>query len=143
MPADGTRKFWDEDAAYEFVEQRIWPDGPVCPHCGNDKSIGRLRGQSTRVRTYKCYSCRKPFTVKVGTIFEHSKVPMHKWLQAIVLCRGGERLVTAYQVSQVLGVTFKTAKTMLSNIRSRIPGEQTYDEEKSIGLLEPTVRRPE
>ncbi len=117
MYGDGTKKFLDEDAAYEFVEQRVWPDGPVCPHCGGTDQIGRLQGQSTRARTYKCYNCRKPFTVKVGTIFENSKVPMHKWLQAMVLCRGYKHHVNANQVGKVLGVTFKTAKTMLTLIQ--------------------------
>ena len=94
--------------------------GPMvrfCPRCGGVKHIGRLQGSSTRTGTYKCYDCRKPFTVKIGTIFEHSKVPMHKWLQAMVLCRGGEHHINAYQVSNVLGVTFNTAKTMLALIR--------------------------
>ena len=119
MCADGTRKFWDEEAAYDFIEEQIWPDGPVCPHCGGTEQIGRLQGLSTRAHTYKCYGCRKPFTVKVGTIFEHSKVPMHKWLQAIVLSRGGEHPINANQASKVLGVTFKTAQTMLDCIRRR------------------------
>lgn len=119
MFGKGTEKFWDEEAAYEFVEQRVWPDGPVCPHCGGVEHIGRLQGQSTRARTYKCYNCRKPFTVKVGTIFEDSKVPMHKWLQALVLCRGGQHDINANQVGKALGVTFKTAATMLSRIRRR------------------------
>lgn len=119
MCGDGTKKFWDEDAAYEFVEQRVWPDGPVCPHCGGVDQIGRLRGQSTRAHTYKCYNCRKPFTVKVGTMFEHSKVPMYKWLQAMVLCRDCKTHVNANQVGQILEVTFKTAKTMLTVIRKQ------------------------
>ena len=127
MCADGTRKFWDEEAAYEFVEEQVWPDGPVCPHCGGTEQIGRLQGLSTRAHTYKCYACRKPFTVKLGTIFEHSKVPMHKWLQAIVLCRGGEHHINANQVSKVLGVTFKTAKTMLASIRRREPTKKEED----------------
>jgi transposase-like protein len=80
--------------------------------------IGRLQGQSTRARTYKCYNCRKPFTVKVGTIFEHSKVPMYKWLQAMVLYRGYKDHVNANQLCKVLGVTYKTAKTMLKLIRN-------------------------
>lgn len=119
---DRTRKFWDEDAAYEFIEHRVWPDGPVCPHCRGVDQIGRLRGQSTRTRTYKCYECRKPFTVKIGTIFEHSKVPMYKWLQAMVLYRGRKHGINANQVGKALGVTFKTAKTMLTLIRKQVSG---------------------
>src|SRR5262249_31435688 len=77
--------FRDEEAAYRFVEARIWPNGPVCPHCGNADSakIGRLSGKSTRIGVRKCYECRKPFTVKVGTIFEASHIPLYIWLQAM------------------------------------------------------------
>lgn len=109
-------KFRDEEAAYEFVERQVWPEGPVCPHCGNQEHIGRLNGHSTRIHTYKCYDCRKPFTVKIGTIFEGSHVPMHKWLQAILLVRGA-RHINASQAASALGVTFKTAVAMLLRIR--------------------------
>ena len=119
MLHENTKQFWDEEAAYEFVEQRVWPDGPVCPHCGGTDHIGRLLGESTRTRTYKCYDCRKPFTVKVGTIFEDSKVPLYKWLQAMVLCRDGQPDINANQAGKILGVTFKTANTMLARIRRR------------------------
>ena len=69
--------FHNKEAAYAFVEKRIWPNGPVCPHCQEAARIGKLQGKSTRIGTYKCYGCRKPFTVKVGTIFEDSHVKMH------------------------------------------------------------------
>src|SRR5256885_206698 len=72
----------DEAAAYAWVEARVWPEGPICPHCGGLDRIGKLQGKSTRVGVYKCYQCRKPFTVKVGTVFEDSHVPMRLWLQA-------------------------------------------------------------
>ena len=109
-------KFRDEEAAYEFVERQVWPEGPVCPHCGGNEHIGRLNGHSTRIHTYKCYDCRKPFTVKIGTIFEGSHVPMHKWLQAILLVRGAKH-VSPSQAASALGVTFKTAVAMLLRIR--------------------------
>lgn len=64
--------FHNEEAAYEFVEARVWPQGPVCPHCGARDRISKMGGKSTRIGAYKCYHCRKPFTVKVGTIFEES-----------------------------------------------------------------------
>ena len=68
------RHFHDEQAAYEYVEARIWPNGPVCPHCGNaDQARFRLmQGKSTRIGVRQCNECRKPFTVKVGTVFEAS-----------------------------------------------------------------------
>lgn len=109
-------KFRDEEAAYEFIERQVWPDGPVCPHCCGSENIGRLNGHSTRIHTYKCYHCRRPFTVKIGTIFEGSHVPMHKWLQAILLVRGAKH-VSPSQAASALGVTFKTAVAMLMRIR--------------------------
>lgn len=123
MLRENSKQFWDEEAAYEFVEQRVWPEGPVCPHCGGAEHIGRLLGESTRTRTYKCYDCRKPFTVKVGTIFEDSKVPLYKWLQAMMLCRNDQHHINANQAGKILGVTFKTANTMLALIRKQAQRE--------------------
>ena len=77
--------FHNEEAAYEFVEARVWPKGPVCPHCGGVERNKKMGGTSTRIGVYKCYDCRKPFTVKVGTIFESSHIPLRLWLQGIYL----------------------------------------------------------
>ena len=79
------KHFHDEKAAFDYVEARIWPNGPICPHCGGVERIGKLKGKSTRLGVHKCYQCRKPFTVKVGTIFESSHVPLRHWLLAIFL----------------------------------------------------------
>jgi transposase-like protein len=117
MSREGIEKFRDEECAYEFVERYFWPDGPVCPHCGGTSRIGRLCGGSTRPHTYKCYECRKPFTVKIGTVFEDSKVPMHKWLQAILLSCKWQHRLNARQASLILGVTYKTAAAMLQRVR--------------------------
>jgi transposase-like protein len=107
----------NEEAAYAYVEARIWPDGPVCPHCGGVERLGKLGGKSTRIGTYKCYQCRKPFTVKIGTIFEASHVPMHIWLQAIYLIAGSKKGVSSNQLHRTLGVTLKTAWFMSHRIR--------------------------
>jgi transposase-like protein len=109
--------FHNEDAAFAYVEAHLWPNGPVCPHCGSVDRIGRLAGKSTRIGLWKCYSCRKPFTVKVGTIFEGSHVPMHLWLQAIFLIAGSTAKISSDQLSRILGVTIKTAWQMSSRIR--------------------------
>ena len=61
-------------AAYAFLESIIWPDGPTCPHCGGVERIDKMGGKSTRIGIHKCDQCRKPFTVKVGTVFEASHV---------------------------------------------------------------------
>ncbi|KQZ16412.1 transposase [Mesorhizobium sp. Root552] len=109
--------FHDEAAAYKFVEARIWPNGPVCPHCGGVERISKMEGKSTRIGTYKCYQCRKPFTVKIGTIFEASHVPMHHWLQAIFLMASSKKGISSNQLHRTLGCTLKTAWFMSHRIR--------------------------
>jgi len=109
--------FHNEEAAYAYVEARVWPQGPVCPHCGGVERIGKMQGESTRVGAYKCYQCRKPFTVKIGTIFEDSKVPMRIWLQAMYLIAGSKKGISSNQLHRILGVTLKTAWFMSHRIR--------------------------
>src|ERR1041384_441963 len=95
----------DEAAAYAWVESQVWPDGPVCPHCGGIERISKMKGKSTRIGTYKCYQCRKPFTVKVGTIFESSHIPMRIWLQAMVLMCASKKGISSNQLHPPLGVS--------------------------------------
>jgi transposase-like protein len=109
--------FHDEEAAYKWVEAWVWPNGRVCPHCGVVEQSGKLGGKSTRIGTYKCYACRKPFTVKVGTIFEASHVKLHIWLQAIFLVVSSKKGISANQLHRTLGVTLKTAWFMGHRIR--------------------------
>jgi transposase-like protein len=109
--------FHNERAAYAYVEARVWPEGPVCPHCGGYERIGKMGGKSTRIGVYKCYQCRKPFTVKVGTIFESSHVPLRYWLQAMFLMASSKKGVSANQLHRTLGVTLKTAWFMAHRIR--------------------------
>ena len=109
--------FHDEAAAYRWVEDRVWPDGPICPHCGGVDRIGKMGGKSTRIGTYKCYQCRKPFTVKVGTVFEASHVPMRFWLQAMYLLCSSKKGISSNQLHRTLGVTLKTAWFMSHRIR--------------------------
>lgn len=110
-------EFHDEAAAYAYVEARVWADGRVCPHCGEKERTGKLGGKSTRIGTYKCYACRKPFTVKIGTIFESSHVPMNLWLQAIYLMCASKKGISSNQLHRTLGVTLKTAWFMSHRIR--------------------------
>lgn len=109
--------FHNEKAAYAYVEARVWPEGPVCPHCGGFERIGLMGGKSTRIGVYKCYQCRKPFTVKVGTIFEASHVPLRFWLQAMFLMASSKKGISANQLHRTLGVTLKTAWFMAHRIR--------------------------
>src|SRR6202165_5374288 len=103
------RHFHDEKAAYAFVEARIWPNGPGCPHCGSVERLSKMGGKSTRIGAYKCYACRKPFTVKIGTVFEASHVPMRHWLQAIFLMSSSKKGISSNQLHRTLGCTLKTA----------------------------------
>ena len=117
MSALSAPHFHNEEAAYAYVEARIWPNGAVCPHCGGVERIGKMGGASTRIGTYKCYQCRKPFTVKVGTIFESSHVAMRLWLQAIYLIASSKKGFSSNQLHRTLGVTLKTAWFMSHRIR--------------------------
>ena len=109
--------FHNEEAAYRFVEQRVWPRGPICPHCGGTERNSPMNGQSTRIGTYKCYDCRKPFTVKVGTIFESSHISLRLWLQAIFLIASSKKGISSNQLHRTLGVTLKSAWFMTHRIR--------------------------
>ena len=111
------KHFHDETAAYAWVEARVWPEGPVCPHCGGFERISKMQGKSTRIGAYKCYQCRKPFTVKVGTVFEASHVPITLWLQAMFLLVSSKKGISSNQLHRTLGVTLKTAWFMSHRIR--------------------------
>lgn len=117
MSALSEPHFHNEEAAYAYVEARIWPNGAICPHCGGYERISKMNGKSTRIGAYKCYQCRKPFTVKVGTIFESSHVPMRLWLQAIYLIAASKKGFSSNQLHRTLGVTLKTAWFMSHRIR--------------------------
>ncbi len=110
-------EFHDEAAAMAYVEAWLWPQGPVCPRCGVVNEATKLGGKSTRLGTYKCRPCRKPFTVKIGTIFEASHVPMNLWLQAIHLMCSSKKGISSNQLHRTLGVTLKTAWFMSHRIR--------------------------
>ncbi|WP_234730655.1 IS1595 family transposase [Acidocella facilis] len=115
--------FHDEEAAYAFVEAKVWPHGPVCFHCKSGERVGKMGGKSTRIGLYKCYACRKPFTVKMGTIFESSHVEMKLWLQAIHLICASKKGISSNQLHRTLGVTLKTAWFMSHRIREAMaPG---------------------
>jgi transposase-like protein len=107
----------DEKAAYAWVEALVWPEGPICPHCGGVERISLMKGKSTRIGTYKCYQCRKPFTVKVGTVFESSHIPMRIWLQAMVLMTSSKKGISSNQLHRVLGVSLKSAWFMSHRLR--------------------------
>jgi len=99
----------DEKAAVFSLEKLVWRDGPLCPHCGETTRLGRLSGQSTPIGAWKCYACRKPFTVRHGTIFQNSHVPMHVWLQGLYLLIATQHHVSSQKLGHILGVSVRTA----------------------------------
>lgn len=105
------RHHQDEEAARDYLEKMLWPDGPVCPHCGEIDNAYHLGGETTRDGLYKCAGCRQPFTVTIGTIFEDSHIPLHKWLAAIYLMCSSKKGVSAHQLWRHLwGVDPETGK---------------------------------
>jgi transposase-like protein len=116
-PVLSAARFHNEEAAFAFIEEWLWPDGPVCPRCGNVDAarIGRIKG---RVGLRKCYACRKTFTVRIGTIFEDSHFPMHLWLQAIHLICQSKKGVSTRQIQRVFNCSMKTAWFLMHRIRA-------------------------
>lgn len=147
--------FQDEQAAYDYAEAQLWPHGPVCPHCGNNDQgrIRRLAGKATRAGLRKCNECRKQFTVKIGTIFEDSHVPMHLWLQAIFLMCSSKKGISTRQLQRMLGGSMKTAWFIGHRIRHAIaPGPDagplggpgvTLEADETYLAKSPKTRKPE
>jgi transposase-like protein len=122
-------RFFSEETAFEYVEAKLWPNGPVCPHCGStSEKIGRLSVRSKpskknpkgvmQIGLRKCYACRGPvFTVRKGTVFEDSHFPLHLWLQAIHLLCASKKGISTRQLQRMLGCGMKTAWHLGHRIR--------------------------
>ena len=120
MTADLTAPmFHDDDAARAHLEAIRWPDGPICPHCGNSdqEKVTRLEGKSHRPGLYQCNECREHFTVTVGTVMERSHIPLHKWVLAFHLMNASKKGMSAHQLHRMLGITYKSAWFMVHRIR--------------------------
>jgi transposase-like protein len=119
MTCDLTDKtFTDEIAARAHFEKMRWPDGPICPHCGTIDEATELRGESTRAGLYKCRACQKPFTATMGTLYEKSHIPLHKWLLATHLMTASKKGISAHQLWRMLGFgSYRTAWFMAHRIR--------------------------
>jgi transposase-like protein len=158
-------RFFSEEAAFEYVEAQIWPTGPVCPHCGafGDK-IGRLQGVRSKpsqkhpegvvqVGLRKCYACRQPFTVRKGTIFEDSHLPLRMWLQAIHLLCASKKGISTRQLQRMLGCGMKTAWHLGHRIREMMTpdksdpvggeGKTVEADDMEMGRSPKTRRRPD
>lgn len=117
-------QFTDEDAAREHMEALRWRYGVTCPHCGVD-TVRKLEGAKHRKGLYQCNGCREQFTVTVGTVFERSKVPLHKWVLATYLLTSSKKGMSAHQLHRMLGVTYKTAWFMAHRIREAMVSNDT------------------
>ncbi len=119
-------QFLTEAGAFAYVEARLWPNGPVCPFCGGTERIGALKGKTTRPGLYKCYHCQKPFTVRMGTLFEDSHLPLHLWLQVIHLMCASKKGIATRQIQRMLNCSMKTAWFLGHRIRLAMdPGAAT------------------
>lgn len=111
--------FSDETLAREWLEARVWPEGPVCPHCGTQE-FTRLEGAAHRAGLYQCNACRSQFTVTVGTLFERSKIPLTKWLLATFLLTSSKKGMSALQISRMLDISYKSTWFMMHRIREAL-----------------------
>ena len=112
------KAFHNEDVARSYLENIRWPDGPSCPFCGQLETVKGLPPKGSMGKGwYHCRECRKKFTVRVGTLYERSKVPLHKWLFATYLMASSKKGISAHQMHRMLGVTYKTAWFMAHRIR--------------------------
>ena len=109
--------FQDEDKAREWLEVQVWPNGPVCPHCGSTDRVRRLEGKAHRPGAFQCNECRKQFTVTVGTVCERSKVPLTKWVLAFYLLSASKKGMSSLQLSRMLGLPYQTTWFMMHRIR--------------------------
>lgn len=109
--------FHNETKARKWLEARIWANGRMCPHCGVVDNSTELRGKKHRPGLHQCNECRQQFTITVGTLFERSKIPLHKWLLATYLLCASKKGMSTRQISRMLGVSVKSTWFMMHRIR--------------------------
>ncbi len=112
--------FPDQESARLYFEAQRWPDGATCPACGEAERIGTRKGGF-----YRCNACLTDFTVRTNTIFERSKVPLHKWLYAMYLLVTARKGISSLQLHSQIGVTQKTAWFMLQRLREACGNDPT------------------
>lgn len=131
----------DEDKAREFMEKKRWPNGAFCPHCKSTETykLTPKPGSKSPVRpgVYKCKKCRKQFTVRVGTIFEDSKLPIHKWLMAIHLMSAAKNGISSHEMARLLEITQKSAWFVCHRLREAMRLEPV------AGMLKGTIEADE
>lgn len=123
------KKFPDEPSARKYIEDKRWNGKPRCPHCG---AVERI--QTRKVEGYyRCLACKVDFTVRTGTVFERSHVPLDKWLYAIYLFMTARKGISSLQLSKELGVTQKTAWFMLQRLREACGNDKNDDDDGNGG----------
>ncbi len=137
--------FWDEQAAHAKLEEIVWPNGPVCTRCGATDRIGAVTGKGARAGLKFCCGCRKQFRATVGTMFEGSHVPLHKWFQACFLLSAAVKVISPYQLHLRLEVTNKTALGIVHRLTGIIAraASSTYDGSQGLAFRGQTTSRSE
>jgi transposase-like protein len=119
--------FHSEEAAFAYVEAHLWPHGPVCPFCGETERVGRLQGKTTRPGLRKCYACKKPFTVRMGTVFESSHLALRLWLQVMHMMSASKKGISSRQVQRMLNCSMRTAWHLTHRIREAMAPSDDAD----------------
>ena len=128
--------FQDDDLAREWFEDRIWPDGPKCPHCGSfGEGVTRMFGKAHRPGCFQCNACREQFTVTVGTVMERSKIGLHIWLKAMFLLSASKKGMSTHQLHRMLGVSLKSTWFLMHRIREAM--REPYFGTQMGGVLKP------
>ena len=112
--------FHDEEKAFAYLESVIWADGKSCPHCGAVDRLTTVKANAAkriRLGLHRCGHCKGQFTVKVGTVFEHARLPLNKMLQAVYLMTSSKKGISAHQLHRVLEITYKSAWFLCHRIR--------------------------
>jgi transposase-like protein len=120
MSALSRPEFHDEAKAFAHLESIVWADGQTCPHCGAlDRLTKVTANPAKRIREglWRCGHCKGQFTAKIGTVFEHARIPLHKMLQATYLMTASKKGVSAHQLHRVLEITYKSAWFLTHRIR--------------------------
>jgi transposase-like protein len=120
MSALSRPEFHSEEAAFAHLERIIWNGSPVCPHCGGMDRITKVKANpAKRIREglWRCGDCKRQFTVKIGTVFEHMRLPLHKALQAVYLVTSSKKGISAHQLHRTLEITYKSAWFLVHRIR--------------------------
>ena len=135
--------FHDIDAARTHLESIRWPNGPVCPHCGETENVTRLKGKSTRPGVILCNTCEQPFTVTVASVMERSKIPLTKWVLGFHLMAASKKGISSHQLHRMLGITYKSAWFLSMRIREAMGLAPETDDTGSMGGEGKTVESDE